>query len=170
MGSSVQIQPLLKRHNWSLDNHDAFLWIFPFLFKQGPTTSSLSVCGCFFCFVFFPEIWIWILLDVAYPLQFPQTHTTPSSLADQLLSPVSYLSGHCSHNIINIPNVQWVTTAAAPVQYAMVGLIQKASRGYYWEGIRTSSTSCLILKLTSIYQASPECLKPGAVLNNTGES
>ena len=54
-----------------------------------------------------------------------------------------------------------------------VDLIQKASCGYYWEAIRASSSSCLILKhtkLTGTDQAFPEHLKPEIVLNNTGEN
>lgn len=51
-----------------------------------------------------------------------------------------------------------------------VELIQKASCAYYWEGIRASSSSCLILKhtnLTGADQAFPEHLKPEIMFNNT---
>lgn len=54
-----------------------------------------------------------------------------------------------------------------------VELIQKASYGYYWDGIRASSSSCLILKhtkLTDTDQAFSEHLTPEIVLNNTGEN
>ena len=54
-----------------------------------------------------------------------------------------------------------------------VELIEKASCGYYWDGIRASSSSCLILKhtkLTDTDQAFSEHLTPEIVLNNTGEN
>lgn len=137
-----------------------------FLFNQSPSASSLQdYRHCFALFVLFSEIWIWILLDVVCHPRLPQV---PQILAIlELSSHHPFLPSDPHLPEPSIPDLEGVKIAAASLPYATGG---DNSENFPWSllgGNRDSSSSCFMLKhskLPSIYQASPEYLKPGAVL------
>lgn len=109
---SIRLQLLLLRHNWTPDTHDAFLWTCPsfFLIRAQQLTAYRSVVAFLFCFVF--RDWNSDTFRCSIPSTVPTNPTTPSCLIEHFLSPISFLSGHGSHNTTNILNVERVTTAA----------------------------------------------------------